>query len=247
MLDAASVPAKPIPFPSASKDKRFVIFAASCVRRMRCVRSRRRRAGSPIRRTNRSRRRAARVRARWLSGVRVYDEDSTRALAKTCRVSAIPSGCLLDGDRPLWIGNPDDGAAVLDGFLSGHLDDVRARQKNANVVWKKAVDAPEKRPEAVAALHGLAGQENSVAWELVDSSNASPGELALAVELARDAAESTSALDFAILDTYELGLSKTGNDAEAARVARRVIALCDAVKGECTEERARAEAVLKGK
>jgi len=111
---------------------------------------------------------------------------------------------------------------VLDGFLSGHLDDVRARQK-------KAIDVSAEKPaDAVATLHGLAGQESSIAWDLVDKPSPTPAELA------RDAVASTGALDFAILDTYDVGLTKTGNAAEAARVSRRLIAVCDAVKGDCT-------------
>lgn len=251
-LDATRAPAKPVRFPVGSKDKRFVVFAASWCHA--CVASvpgdaelARRYAGRvevAVALQEKTSSFASTPMARWLSGVRVYDEDSTNALAKTCGVFGIPFACLLDGDRPLWTGSPDDGVAVLDGFLAGDLEAVRSRQKQADVAWKGAVESPDKRPAAVAALHGFAGRENSIAWRLVDKVDPSPNELGLAVELARDAVDSTGALDFALLDTYEVGLSKSGDAAGAARAARRVIAVCDAVKGECSEERSRAEAVL---
>lgn len=240
-LDASRPPPKPIPFPAGSKDKRFVVFSASwchgCVASVPgdadLARRYEGRIEVAVALQEASSSFASSSMARWLSGVRVYDQDSTKALAVTCGVSAIPAACLLDGTRVLWTGNADDGAAVIDGFLSGHLDDVRSREKEA-----------EKRP-TLASLHGLAGRENAIAWDLVDKQNPTAAELALGVELARDAVESTGALDFAILDTYAVGLTKTGDHAGAARVSRRLIAMCDAVKGDCSEERSRAEAVLR--
>jgi hypothetical protein len=251
-LDASNLPPNPIPFPSGSKDKRFVVFSASWCHG--CVASvpgdadlARRYSGKievAVALQESSSSFASSSMARWLSDVRVYDQDSTKSLAKTCRVTAIPAACLLDGTRPLWTGSADDGAAVLDGFVSGHLDDVLSREKEADAAWRSAVLSADKRSEAVSVLHGLAGQENAIAWNLVDKKAPTPNELALGVALARDAVESTSALDFAILDTYNVGLTKTGDHAEAARVSKRLVALCDALRGDCSDERSRAEAVL---
>ena len=85
------------------------------------------------------------------------------------------------------------------------------------------VDDPDR---AVATLHGFAGEENSIAWGLVDKPSPTKAELALGVALARDAVESTGALDFALLDTLNVGLTKSGDTAEAERVSRRVVVTC---------------------
>ena len=182
--------------------------------------------------------------AKWLAAVPVYDQGSSEGLASTCGVSAIPAACLLEGNRAVWSGDPLDGAAVIDAYLAGTLDDVLAKMRKGDELCRDAGAHPEKRPLALAALRGFAGRENHFAWVIVDHASSSPSELALSVALARDAVESTGALNFNNLDTYAVALTKSGDEKEAARVEKRVIAVCDAVEGQCSEERARAKKLL---
>jgi len=100
---------------------------------------------------------------------------------------------------------------------------------------------PQTRRHAVEALRGFASAENSLAWEIASDESASDEDLAFAVVLARDASIATHGLDFAVLDTYGLALSKSRRDDAAGVVGQRVLDVCDALAQTCSQERLRAE------
>jgi hypothetical protein len=183
--------------------------------------------------------------ARALSTVPVWSEASTAKLTEACHPTAIPRACLYDKDKMVWTGEPSEAAAVLEarraGKLAAWLADAARSEETVRAQAKEALTDPSKIAEVVAATHGRAGRQNSIAWDLVDRDNPSRGAVALAVALARDAVASDGGLDFALLDTYALALAKAGRVRDAAQVGKRVIAVCEAVQGKCAEERKRAE------
>ena len=183
--------------------------------------------------------------AKALAGVPVWSESSTTAMTDACHPVAIPSACLYAKGKVLWTGDASEAGAVLEAHGAGKLDAWLANEQSAEtefkVLAKEAMQDPSKIAAAVAVTHGRAGWQNSVAWNLVDRDDVSPGAAKLAVELSRDAVASDGGIDFAHLDTYALALSKAGRTADAAYVGARVIAVCDAIQGKCGEEKRRAE------
>jgi hypothetical protein len=184
--------------------------------------------------------------SRWLSSVPVWSARSAAPVSERCGVSYVPAACLLDGERVLWLGPAADAGALVDAQLAGRLDETLRRYESADEIARQALATrePEAFARAIEALRGLPGRENTIAWDLVGSSTPPPNELAFAVEIARDATNATSGLDSAILDTYAVALWKSQRWSDAARVAARVIAVCDATQGPCGEERRRADSYL---
>jgi hypothetical protein len=183
--------------------------------------------------------------ARWLSDAPVWSEASSARVKELCGIRFVPAACLVSGDRVLWQGGAADAQAVLDAHLAGSLT-ARLEQSDAvdsDLAAARAGD-PAARERVLAATRGFASRENSIAWDLVSSDEVTRAELVLSLALAQDATNATSGLDFAILDTYALALHKAGDGAAAARVGRRVIAVCEAVGGRCSEERQRAEELI---
>ena len=183
--------------------------------------------------------------ARALSGVPVWSEASVAKLTDACHPRVIPSSCLFHKGKVLWTGSPGEAGVVLAAHQAGKLDTWLANAETAELEAKRlaqeALEDPSKIPAVVAASHGRVGWQNSIAWRLVDRDDPSPNGVALAVALARDAVASDGGIDFAHLDTYALALAKAGRVEDAAYVGARVIAVCDAVEGNCREERRRAE------
>jgi len=183
--------------------------------------------------------------AKALSGVPVWSEDSVAAMTDACHPVAIPSACLYANGKVLWTGDAAEAGAVLEAQAAGKLAAWLAGEEEAEATFKaqakEALRDPSKIAAAVATTHGRAGWQNSVAWNLVDRDQPSPGAVELAVALSRDAVASDGGIDFAHLDTYALALSKAGRAVDAAYVGARVIAVCGAVAGKCTEEKTRAE------
>ena len=183
--------------------------------------------------------------AKALSGVPVWSEASTKRLADACDPVAIPSACLYAHGKVLWTGGVSEVAAVLEAQrghkLAAFLTQADESLGAARDVAKQALTDPAKIPSVVTLMHGHADEQNSIAWRLVDRDDPSPNAVALAVALSRDAVALEGGLDFAHLDTYALALSRAGRDADAAYVGRRVVAVCDAVQGNCSAERKRAE------
>ena len=182
--------------------------------------------------------------AKALSGVPVWSEASTASMTDACHPVAIPSACLYAKGKVLWTGDASEAGPVLEAHAAGKLAGWLAGEEAAEETFKaqaaEAMKDSSKIAAAVATTHGRAGWQNSVAWNLVDRDNPTPGAVELAVALARDAVASDGGIDFAHLDTYALALSKAGRAADAAHVGARVIAVCD-VQGKCTEEKTRAE------
>jgi len=183
--------------------------------------------------------------AKALSGVPVWSEASTAAMTTACHPVAIPSACLYAQGKVLWTGSASEAGPVLAAHAAGKLPAWLAGEEAAETTFKvqaqEAIKDRSKIAAAVATTHGRAGWQNSVAWNLVDRDNPTPGAVELAVALSRDAVAVDGGIDFAHLDTYALALSKAGRTADAAHVGARVIAVCDAVQGKCTEEKTRAE------
>jgi len=183
--------------------------------------------------------------AKALSGVPVWSEASTKKLVDACHPVAIPSACLFEHGKVLWSGGVSEVAAVLEAHrankLAAFLAQADSNAEAARAVAREALSDPAKIPTVVTLMHGAADEQNSIAWRLVDRDDPSPNAIALAVALARDAVALDGGLDFAHLDTYALALSRAGRDKDAAYVGMRVIAVCDAVHGNCSEERRRAE------
>jgi hypothetical protein len=88
------------------------------------------------------------------------------------------------------------------------------------------------------------GWQKEIAWHLVGSRDASSNDIALAVALAHEAVAADGGLDFSLLDTYSLALSKANLPGEAATVSWRVLAICALVHAECMVERRRAYAYI---
>jgi hypothetical protein len=183
--------------------------------------------------------------AQALSGVPVWSESTVEALSKACHPMSIPSACLYENGQVLWAGDATDAPAVAEAHKAGKLDAWLASGAKADdavqTLAETALQDQTKIPEVVAATHGRAGWQNSIAWDLVDRERVSPGAAALAVALSRDAVASDGGIDFAHLDTYALALAKAGKVEDAAYVGERVIAVCAAVQGHCSEEKRRAE------
>ena len=183
--------------------------------------------------------------AKALSGVPVWSEASTKKMTDACRPSMIPSACLYNNGKALWFGGASEASPVLEAHRAGKLADWLAaadtRAEAAQLALKEALRDPAKIPEALSLMHGRADHENSVAWNLVDRDDPSPNAVALAVALSRDAVASDGGIDFAHLDTYALALAKAGRVADAAYVGARVLEVCAAVQGKCSEEKQRAK------
>lgn len=184
--------------------------------------------------------------ARWLSDMPVWSETSTGGLGVSCRVVGIPHACLVQGEEPLWHGPPGDSSAIVDGHLAGSLDATLLRRTQGMDTYRAALEHPsdEAFRRVGEQLRGFSGQENSIAWKLIDRDDPSKSDLDLAVALARDAANHSNGLNAAILDTYALGLWKRGDKKDAVDVARRVLEVCDALETPCGEERARANSFI---
>lgn len=182
--------------------------------------------------------------AKALSGVPVWSEASTKKLTDACHPVAIPSACLFEHGKAVWSGDAAEAGAVLDarraGKLATWLAEADSAEETAQTKMQEALSDPAKIADVVALMHGRAGWENSVAWRLVDRENPSPNAVALAVALSRDAVAYDGGIDFAHLDTYALALAKAGRIADAAYVGARVLEVCDAVDGNCSEEKRRA-------
>jgi hypothetical protein len=180
--------------------------------------------------------------SRWLGETPVWSQQSTREIYEHCGVMFLPAACLVEGDTVLWSGEAQNAAAILDAYVAHGTDEPLDRTRSLpNDV---DMSSGEARDRVRAALAGYAGTENTLAWDIADDSAASAEELGLAVDLARDASNTTQGLDYAILDTYALALSRAGHTDEAATVAKRVLDLCDLLGASCHEERARAEAFV---
>lgn len=180
--------------------------------------------------------------ARHLTEMPIWTASSTTEVAARCGVRFLPYACLLDGERVLWRGGSSDAPAIIDAQLAGTLDAALARHAQADALIERARGGDaEARAQALEALRGLAGRENAVAWGLVDRDAVPAADAQLAVELAADAVESTGAMSSAILDTLAVALFKASRREDAARVAARVIAVCEALGAPCSEERPRAE------
>ena len=126
--------------------------------------------------------------------------------------------------------------------MAGDIDDWPARLVDGYQQFSQAQDSPgpSTRQDAALALRGLPVLENDLAWQLVDQPSPTAHEVELGLLLARDATQATEGLDFAILDTYAVALMHAGDIDGAARVARRVLEVCDTIDGHCEEERERA-------
>jgi hypothetical protein len=185
--------------------------------------------------------------AQALSGVPVWSEASVGAMTKACEPHAIPSACLYAKGKVLWTGDAAGAGAALEAHAAGKLAAWVAGEAEAEAQFKEHAKAalaesdPAKIAAAVAVTHGRAGWQNSVAWNLVDREQVSEGAAALAVALSRDAVASDGGVDFAHLDTYALALAKAGRAGDAAYVGARVIEVCEAVQGKCSQEKQRAE------
>ncbi len=178
--------------------------------------------------------------SRWLTEVPVWTEASTADLKDECDVYSLPAACLLVGGQAAWTGGADDSAAVVAAHLDGDLDQALLRMNSLDD-YDRVPPTPRDRQRYVAASSGFASMQNAIAWELVSDDFASDDELALATALARDATIATGGVDFALLDTYGLALSRTGRDNDAAIVGQRLIDVCNILGVPCSEERDRAE------
>lgn len=180
--------------------------------------------------------------ARYLSDVPIWSASSTTEVAERCGVRFLPYACLVDGERVIWRGGSSDAPAIIDAHLAGTLDAALARHQEADalIARARAGDA-QARAQALEVLRGLASRENAIAWELVDRDEVPPADAELGIALAQDAVDATGAMNSAILDTLAVALWKASRREDAARVAQRVIAVCDATGASCSEERPRAE------
>ncbi|MCZ7682813.1 MAG: hypothetical protein M5U28_30060 [Sandaracinaceae bacterium] len=180
--------------------------------------------------------------ARYLDQMPIWRASSTTEVAQLCGVRFLPYACLVDGARVIWRGGSSDAPAIIDAHLAGTLDTALARHAQADALIDRArAGDAQARPQALAALRGLASRENDIAWRLVDRDTVPAADAELAVALAQDAVEATGAMNSAILDTLAVALWKASRREDAARVAQRVIAVCDATGASCSEERPRAE------
>lgn len=183
--------------------------------------------------------------SRWLSSVTVWSAETTAPVSERCGVTYVPAACLVDGESVLWLGPAADAGALVDAQLAGTLDETLRRYRSADSIAREALATrqPAAFTRAIAALQGLPGRENTIAWDLVGSSTPPPEELAFAVEISRDATNATSGLDSAIMDTYAVALWKSQRWSDAARAATRVLAVCE-VTGGCGEEVRRADSYI---
>lgn len=185
--------------------------------------------------------------ARYLTEMPIWSASSSREVAELCGVQFLPYACFLDGERVIWRGSSSDAPAILDAQLAGTLEAALARHAEANALIERArAGDAVARAQAALALRGLAGRENSIAWGLVDHDVVPPADAELAIALAIDAVESTGAMNASILDTLAVALWKASRRDDAARVAQRVLAVCDALGTACSEERGRAEEYVRG-
>jgi hypothetical protein len=176
--------------------------------------------------------------AHWFHDLPVWNEQSSRDLAASCKIESLPGACLLDGDKLLWRGETGNAGRAIHAFLAGRLeqdniDALTALDELKRYIAGKATDA--QIAAILPRLVGLDGAVSDLVWDMVKGT-ISPAACKLALPLARQTVDDGHGLSFATLCGLALAESKCGDKARAKKVAQRAIDACAAVKGHCELE-----------
>jgi thiol-disulfide isomerase/thioredoxin len=180
--------------------------------------------------------------------VPVWTAKSVAEMQAKCGAAEIPIACVVDRGRVVFRGAGVTARHVLDAYaqkrsIEEAADIIGARGLAIARLTMGVTDLEDIR-EIVKLTARDPGWQNSMAYTLAANREATPTDLALAVELAQSVVASEGGLDYTHLDNYALALSKANLPEHAAAVCWRVLALCKTVHSECMIEKRRAYAYI---